>query len=233
MKWVNFARNGKENAVSTGKEHFAEARRAMVEQQIRKRGIVNEVVLRAMETVLRHEFVPAELQGRAYEDVPLPIGEGQSISQPYMVAAMTAALELSGSERVLEIGTGCGYQAAVLGSLAREVHSVELLEELASGASERLNRLGYSNVKVHCEDGSEGLQEYAPYDAILIAAAAPKLAQPLLEQLADGGRMIAPVGKEDEQALVLVRRDGNDFMFKRGEACRFVPLLGRYGWRVA
>ncbi len=218
--------------MSAGVEQFAKKRCAMVEEQIRRRGIVDEKVLEAMRTVPRHEFVPLELQSQAYEDGPLPIGEGQTISQPYIVAAMTAALVLCGSEKVLEIGTGCGYQAAVLGSVAREVHSMELHEDLANAAVKTLTRLAFGNVRVHCGDGSLGLPEFAPYDAILVAASAPKLPPPLLEQLTEGGRIIAPVGAEDEQSLVYVKRKGNDFVFEHGQTCRFVPLLGRYGWRM-
>ncbi len=232
MKKPEMVMSGKETAVNAGLAQFEAARCAMVEAQIIRRGILDEAVLRAMRSVPRHEFVPLELVNRAYEDVPLPIGEGQTISQPYIVADMTAALELRGSEKVLEIGTGCGYQAAVLGCVSREVHSVELREDLAKAAEERLSRLGYENVRVHCGDGSLGLPEFAPYDAILVAAAAPEVPRPLMEQLADGGRMIAPVGEEDEQTLVFVRRKGNDFTFERRETCRFVPLLGRYGWRT-
>jgi protein-L-isoaspartate(D-aspartate) O-methyltransferase len=206
------------------------AREAMVEEQIRRRGIEDEGVLRAMRTVPRDEFVPGELKSRAYADEPLPIGEGQTISQPYMVASMTASMKLRGTETVLEIGTGCGYQAAVLSSLARKVHTVEFRPELARAAGERLNRLGYSNVTVHCGDGSVGLAEFSPYDAILVAAAAPAVPQPLLEQLADGGRMIVPVGAEAVQALVYARRNGDEFSREQREACRFVPLVGFYGW---
>jgi protein-L-isoaspartate(D-aspartate) O-methyltransferase len=204
----------------------------MIEEQIRRRRIIGEPVLRAMSSVPRHQFVPIELIARAYEDGPLPIGGGQTISQPYIVAAMTDALEIRADEKILEIGTGCGYQAAVLGALAREVHSVELREDLAETAKERLSRLGYSNIQVHCADGSLGWPVNAPYNGILLAAAAPKVPEGLLEQLAEGGRMIVPVGEEGEQVLMLVRRKENKFSFERRESCRFVPLLGRYGWRV-
>jgi protein-L-isoaspartate(D-aspartate) O-methyltransferase len=222
---------GKEQGLATEVEQYEAARWAMVLEQIRRRGIVDERVLQAFRKVPRHEFVPVELIERAYEDAPLPIGEGQTISQPYIVAAMTAALELRGDEKILEIGTGCGYQAAVLGCMAREVHSVEFRGELARSSGERLARLGYDNVHVHCGDGSLGLPEYAPYDAVLIAAAAPKVPDPLLDQLAKGGRLIVPVGGESEQSLMYVRRMENKYIFDRRESCRFVPLLGRYGWR--
>jgi len=208
-------------------------RETMVEEQLRRRGITDEAVLRVMSRVPRHEFVPVGLRDEAYDDAPLPIGAGQTISQPYMVALMTAKLELTGNERVLEVGTGCGYQTAVLAPLTREIHSVEVHDELGRAAKARLERMGIKNVEVHTGDGSMGLLEHAPYDAILVAAAAPDVPEPLLEQLADGGRMIVPVGKEDQQYLLLVKRNGDRFAFKRGEACRFVPLLGRYGWRNA
>lgn len=212
-------------------EPFGRAREAMVEEQIRRRGILDTAVLRAMKKVPRHEFVSPEQQGAAYEDAPLPIGEGQTISQPYMVAAMVAALKLCGTERVLEIGTGCGYQAAVLASLAGEVHSVEVRPGLARSASERLQRLGYLKVFVHCADGSSGLEEFAPYQAIVVAAAAPKVPEPLLAQLSDGGRMIVPVGEGERACLVCARRRGDGFEFEHGAGCRFVPLVGHYGWR--
>jgi protein-L-isoaspartate(D-aspartate) O-methyltransferase len=210
---------------------FRAAREAMVEEQIRHRGVKDQRVLQAMRTVPRHEFVSGDLQKRAYEDVPLPIGEGQTISQPFIVGLMTASLGLKGTERVLEIGTGCGYQAAVLSCVAREVHSVEVLPELADSAGQRLKRLGYFNVAIHCADGSAGLPEFAPYDAILVAAAAPKLPEPLLAQLAEGGRMIVPVSEDENEALNYVRREGNRFLCERREACRFVPLVGQHGWR--
>jgi protein-L-isoaspartate(D-aspartate) O-methyltransferase len=203
----------------------------MVETQLRKRGIRDADVLRTMASVPRHEFVAEQLRRNAYSDEPLPIGAAQTISQPYIVAAMTEALRLCGTERVLEIGTGCGYQTAVLALLSREVYSVELRSELATSAAERLNRLGYTNVHVHCGDGSSGLHEFAPYDAILVAAAAPSVPEPLKEQLNDGGRLIAPVGTEARQELMLMTRNGSEATEQRLEACRFVPLLGRYGWK--
>jgi protein-L-isoaspartate(D-aspartate) O-methyltransferase len=210
---------------------YAGQRQAMVEKQLRRRGIRDERVLRAMARVPRHEFVPPQLRDLAYSDEPLGIGAGQTISQPYIVASMTAALRLSGSEKVLEVGTGSGYQAAVLSLVAKEVYSVESLEELAKSAAERLERLGLHNVHVHFGDGTLGLKEMAPFDAILVAAAAPAVPRPLLEQLADGGRMIVPVGSEEQQYLVLVTRRGTEFLQERREGCRFVPLVGAYGWK--
>jgi protein-L-isoaspartate(D-aspartate) O-methyltransferase len=210
---------------------FAQARQEMVETQIRKRHITDSRVLECLARVPRHEFVPAEFRERAYEDAPLPIGEGQTISQPYIVAAMTAALRLQGDERVLEIGTGFGYQAAVLGCMAREVFTVEFRAELATEAAVRLARLGYSNVHVHCGDGTLGLAEFAPYDSILVAAAAPSVPAPLLTQLAEGGRLVVPVGGVENQDLRLIERSHDTFRTIMLEPCRFVPLLGAHGWK--
>jgi protein-L-isoaspartate(D-aspartate) O-methyltransferase len=210
---------------------YLESRVEMVEMQLRKRGIRDAGVLSAMASVPRHEFVTEQLRSKAYSDEPLPIGAGQTISQPYIVGAMTEALKLGGTERVLEIGTGCGYQTAVLSLLSREVYSVEFRLELATSAAERLDRLGYKNVHVHCGDGSSGLKEFGPYDAILVAAAAPSVPAPLTDQLNEGGRLIAPVGAEERQELMLMTRNGSEVRQRRLEACRFVPLLGRHGWK--
>jgi protein-L-isoaspartate(D-aspartate) O-methyltransferase len=203
----------------------------MVERQIRRRGVFDPLVLRAVEDVPRHEFVPAALQARAYEDAPLPIGGGQTISQPYIVAAMTAALHLQSSDRVLDVGTGCGYQAAVLSRIVASVYSVELRQDLALAATQRLASLGFSNVHVHCGDGTLGLPEFAPFDAILVAAAAPSIPQPLLDQLAEAGRLILPVGPSDHQQLILVLRHAAHFDTTALEPCQFVPLIGQHGWR--
>jgi protein-L-isoaspartate(D-aspartate) O-methyltransferase len=219
---------------STGELSPAEyeaARRSMVETQIHRRGVHNAAVLAAMGLVPRHEFVATEFRKRAYEDAPLPIGDGQTISQPYMVAAMTAALHLSGQERVLEIGGGCGYQAAVLSSLAKEIITIEYRAELATAAAERLARLGYTNVHVHCGDGTLGLPELAPFHAILVAAGAPALPGPLLAQLADGGRMVVPVGSLENQELQLIERSRDTFRTTVLDTCRFVPLVGAHGWK--
>jgi protein-L-isoaspartate(D-aspartate) O-methyltransferase len=210
---------------------FAQARQEMVETQIRRRHITDSRVLECLERVPRHEFVPAEFRDRAYEDAPLPIGEGQTISQPYIVAAMTAALRLQGNERVLEIGTGFGYQAAVLAGLAREVFTVEFRAGLATEAADRLARHGYNNAHVHCGDGTLGLPEFAPYDAILVAAAAPSAPAPLLAQLTEGGRMVVPVGDVENQDLQLIERSHDTFRTTVLEPCRFVPLLGAHGWK--
>ena len=210
---------------------FARQRRAMVEEQIRERGVSSAPVLEAMLAVPRHEFVPTELVDEAYRDQPLAIGEGQTISQPFMVAAMTEALELTGIERVLEIGTGSGYQSAVLSLLAREVYTVESNATLALAARERLERLGYANVHVHAGDGTLGLPEAAPFEAIVVTAAAPRVPPPLVEQLAEGGRLVIPVGEAESQELLQVRKTGGDTPWRALHYCRFVPLIGRHGWR--
>jgi protein-L-isoaspartate(D-aspartate) O-methyltransferase len=218
-----------EDRYASGDE-FAAARRAMVDNQIRKRGVMSQRVLDAMLSVPRHEFVPAQFRAEAYADKPLPIGEGQTISQPFMVGAMSEALELTGVERVLEIGTGSGYQSAVLSLLAREVISIESHTSLALAAQERLTRLGYANVHIHNGDGSAGFPDAAPYDAILITAAAPQIPPLLASQLSEGGRLVIPVGSQENQELLQARKEGgvlqSDVLFD----CRFVPLLGRYGW---
>lgn len=214
---------------------FDAARREMVERQIRSRGIRSPRVLDAMIAVPRHLFVSREHMTEAYSDTPLPIGEGQTISQPYMVAAMADALFLEGNERVLEVGAGSGYQAAVLSLLAREVIAVEAQPSLFSETRERMARLGYANVRIEEGDGSLGWPPGEPretkYDAILVSAAAPAVPPPLLEQLVEGGRLVMPIGTPERQELVrVVKRQGRatqESLF----ACRFVPLTGRYGWR--
>jgi protein-L-isoaspartate(D-aspartate) O-methyltransferase len=209
----------------------AAERRAMIETQIRKRGVSSPRVLEALASVPRHKFVPEKFREFAYADKPLPIGEGQTISQPYMVAAMTDALELAGPERVLEIGTGSGYQAAVLSLLAREVLSVENHTTLALAAQERLTALGYANVHVHNGDGSAGLPDAAPYDAILVTAGAPEIPQALASQLREGGRIVIPVGDTENQKLMQGMLEYGKLKSRALFDCRFVPLVGRYGWR--
>jgi protein-L-isoaspartate(D-aspartate) O-methyltransferase len=210
---------------------FERARREMVVRQIHDRGIHAKRVLEAMQSVGRHLFVPTEFQSRAYADEPLPIGEGQTISQPFMVAAMADALSLEGEERVLEIGAGSGYQAAVLSLLAREVIAVEAQPLLAASARERLARLGYLNVRVEVGDGSLGWPPGANYAAILVTAAAPRVPPPLLDQLAENGRLVIPVGTVDQQELFRIVKRAGTITQKSLYACRFVPLLGRHGWR--
>ena len=197
----------------------------MVESQLRARGIADERVLDAMSRVPRHEFTAGRYRDQAYEDYPLPIGEGQTISQPYIVALMLEALSLTRADRVLEIGTGSGYVTALLAELAAQVVSLERHTVLADEARELLACLGYMNVKVMAGDGSQGYPECAPYNAIIVSAATPEVPSALLEQLAEGGRMIIPVGQEDSQQLQLIHmRNGRSHTTLR-ELCRFVPLL--------
>ena len=209
---------------------FAAARNEMVAHQIRSRGIVSARVLDSMAAVPRHEFVPVAAQASAYSDEALPIGGGQTISQPFMVAAMSDALQLSGSERVLEIGGGCGYQAAVLSLLAKDVIVVELRSSLAGACRERLARLGYANVGVEVGDGSLGWPAGAPYDAILVSAAAPAIPPPLIAQLAEGGRLVIPVGDSERQSMLRIVKRVGGLEKESLLTCRFVPLLGRHGW---
>ena len=208
----------------------AAERRLMIETQIRKRGVSSPRVLEAMASVRRHEFIPLKFRNEAYADKPLPIGEGQTISQPYMVAAMTEALDLTGSERVLEIGTGSGYQAAVLSQLVSQVLTVESHTSLALAAQERLTNLGYENVHVHNGDGSAGFPDAAPYDAILVTAGAPEIPQVFASQLREGGRLVIPVGDRDDQELVRAQMENGRLKSRVLFNCKFVLLLGRYGW---
>lgn len=204
-------------------------RRMMVENQLRGR-IGDERVLDAMLHVPRHLFMPPETRPFAYEDRALPIGENQTISQPFMVAVMTELLEPREDDRALEIGTGSGYQAAVLSLLCRELFTVERIKPLYERATEKLAELGYDNVSTFLSDGTIGLPDHAPYDLIIVTAAAPDVPKPLLEQLADGGRLVAPVGLRYEQALVRIVRSGNEFLQSWSTPCVFVPLVGRHGF---
>jgi protein-L-isoaspartate(D-aspartate) O-methyltransferase len=211
-------------------DESAAERRSMIETQILKRGVSTPSVIEAMAAVPRHEFVPIKFRSDAYADKPLPIGEAQTISQPYMVAAMTEALELTGSERVLEIGTGSGYQAAVLSLLAKQVITVESHTSLALAAQERLTNLGYENVHVHNGDGSAGFLDTAPYDAILVTAGAPEIPRIFASQLRPGGRIVIPVGDRDNQELVRAQMENGELKSRVLFSCKFVLLLGRYGW---
>lgn len=205
------------------------ARRAeMVEAQIERRGVRDPLVLSALRSVPRHEFVPAAERGHAYEDRPLPIGEEQTISQPYIVGLMTELLELRGVERVLEIGTGSGYQAAVLAEIVQEVYTIEILEPLIEEARARFGRLFYQNIHLRQDDGWTGWPEEAPFDAIVVTAAPARIPDPLVEQLVEGGRMVVPTGK-DQQDLIVVRRDpgGGEVHQRSVIPVRFVPMTGR------
>ena len=210
---------------------YKQARERMVEEQFVSRDIRDARVLDAMRRVPRHAFVPEEHRHLAYRDSPLPIGQSQTISQPYIVALMTQMLALQGDETVLEIGTGSGYQAAVLSQVAREVHTVERHEILAQRALACINSLDIKNVIIHVGDGTRGWPANAPYDAIIATAAAPKVPKPLLNQLADGGRLVIPVGGRIGQYLEIWSRAGEDFDHQRTVAVAFVPLLGKYGWK--
>jgi protein-L-isoaspartate(D-aspartate) O-methyltransferase len=214
-----------------GAEPFAAERFSMVERQLRQRGIHDERLLTAMYKVPRHEFVNRQSWSEAYADHPVAIGEQQTTSQPYMIAAMLQAAAVRPEDRVLEIGAGSGYQTALLAELASQVFAVERYPSLADAAAQTLARLGYRNVKVVAGDGSLGLPEAAPYDAIIVSAAAPRVPPALTEQLAPGGRMVVPVGDAQQQAVQLVRRDleGN-ITVQTLEGCRFVPLIGQQGF---
>lgn len=209
---------------------YAAARERMVRDQLVRRGVADERVLAAMGEVPRHEFVLPEHLERAYDDQPLPIGEGQTISQPYVVAVMLEQLRLRGGEKALEVGTGSGYQAAVLAELAWQVYTIDRVESLATTARERLQRLGYDNVTVVAGDGTKGLPEYAPFDGVVVAAAAPGLPEPLIEQLAPGGRLVAPVGRRHAQSLVVATKVGEELSQRELCGVVFVPLIGEHGW---
>jgi protein-L-isoaspartate(D-aspartate) O-methyltransferase len=209
---------------------YVQARERMVREQLVTRGINNPRVLRAMTKVPRHLLLESELWDQAYEDHPLPIGANQTISQPYMVALMAEALELKGAERVLEVGTGSGYAAAVLSQLCTEVFTVESVEALALQARILLSRLGYRNVSVLVGDGTLGWEEHAPYDAVVISAAAPCIPRPLLEQLKTPGHLVFPMGEKELQTLVRIRKDKTGIREEYLGECHFVKLTGRYGW---
>ena len=209
---------------------YVQARERMVEEQLVSRGIHDPRVLRAMAKVPRHLFLQNELWDRAYEDHPLPIGADQTISQPYMVALMAEALELKGTEKILEVGTGSGYAAAVLGELCAEIFTVEVIKELAWKARTLLSSLGYGNVSVLVGDGTLGWEEHAPYDAIIISAAAPCIPRPLLEQLKTDGRLLFPMGEKELQTLVRIRKETAGIREEYLGECLFVQLKGQYGW---
>lgn len=210
-------------------DRFVAQRRALIER-LRERGIEDLDILRAFDLVPRHEFVPHAVAHRAYEDAPLPIGFGQTASQPSLQALYLHLLQLGPSDRVLEIGTGSGFQTAVLSHLVDRVYSVERVRELSIRARDVLDRLRISNVALLVGDGTIGWSRYAPYDAILVAAAAPTIPEPLVEQLAPGGRLLIPVGTREAQRLMLVRRTPEGTLSEEVLDCTFVPLLGRFGW---
>jgi protein-L-isoaspartate(D-aspartate) O-methyltransferase len=230
-KELNRPRGRQENMDT--EDGFKKARDLMVEQQMRSRGITDKKVLEAMRSVPRHLFVPPARRARAYEDTPLPLSEGQTISQPYIVAWMTELLELKGDETVLEVGTGSGYQAAVLGVIARKVYTIERIETLAGSARKLLSDLGLDNVEVVEGDGSKGLEEHAPFDAILVAAGSPGIPEALTEQLAEGGRLVIPVGSSSMQELMVVTKKSGKIRTREAGSCVFVPLVGLHGWQRA
>jgi protein-L-isoaspartate(D-aspartate) O-methyltransferase len=209
---------------------MTDARNDMVEQQIRARGIRDSRVLDALRSIPREAFVPSELAAHAYEDRPLPIEEGQTISQPYIVALMTEALALQPEDRVLEIGAGSGYAAAVLAHIADEVYTIERYPQLAELARDRLARLGYANAEVRCGDGTLGRKERAPFDAIVVTAAGPDVPRALLEQLAIGGRLVMPVGDREQRLVRVTRTSESTYSQQDLGAVQFVPLIGEQGW---
>ncbi len=214
-------------------DRFQKQRLRMVDTQIRARGIASPRLLDAMSKIPRHLFVEEALADQAYNDNPLPIGEMQTISQPYMVALMTDALDLKGREKVLEIGTGSGYQSALLAELADQVFSIERIASLANHARRILDELGYYNVAIRVGDGTYGWKEEAPFDAIIVTAGAPEIPMPLVEQLAVGGRLAVPVGGRHIQELLKITRlseNVNDLKKENLGGCRFVDLVGEYGW---
>lgn len=206
-------------------------REKMVKEQLVSRGICNQKILAAMKKIPRHLFVPDKWQALAYADRPLPIEMQQTISQPYIVALMTESLELAQTDKVLEIGTGSGYQTAVLAEICKSVYTVELLPELMESATELLGRLGCRNIVAKIADGTFGWIEHQPYDAIIVTAGAPHLPQPLLEQLAEGGRLVIPVGDSQSQSLKKIVRRPDGFWEEQLLQCQFVPLRGEHGWQ--
>jgi protein-L-isoaspartate(D-aspartate) O-methyltransferase len=214
----------------TSSEDLARQRGRMVEEQLRARGIRDERLLRAMGQIAREKFVVSKYAREAYADGPLPIGEGQTVSQPYMVAAMVEALDVQPSDHVLEVGTGTGYEAAVLGELGGEVWTIERQVELAEKARSILMEMGYRNVHVVCGDGSLGLPEHTPFDKIVVAAGAPQAPPSLIAQLAEGGILAVPVGNRTEQQLQVSRKIDGEMVISRQVLCCFVPLIGAEGW---
>lgn len=209
---------------------FQNLRDLMVDTQLIPRGIKDERVLKVMRKVPRHLFLDESQWFRAYDDMALPIGEGQTISQPYIVAIMTELLELKGDEKVLEIGTGSGYQAAILCELSRDVYSIERVQTLSERASNVLRSLGYENIHLRVGDGTLGWPEEAPFDRMIITAACPEIPKPLIDQLSEGGVIVAPVGERFSQVLLRMRKGKGKFIEEYHTPCVFVPLIGKYGW---
>ncbi len=205
----------------------------MVKRQIQDRGITDPKVLGAMNKVPRHLFVSEALEDQAYQDFPLPIGEGQTISQPYIVAQMTQALDLTKDDRILEIGTGCGYQTAILAQLAYKVYTIERIRNLFIGARRIFDDLGIHNIVARCSDGTMGWQDEAPFDAIIVTAGAPQIPDVLIDQLTEGGRLVVPVGNQHTQELIKISRDGQHIRQTSLGGCRFVKLVGEHGWKEA
>lgn len=211
--------------------NFQALRNQMVKEQLITRGITDQRVLETFRKVPRHNFILPKYLDSAYNDHPLPIGEGQTISQPYIVALMTESLTLKGDERVLEIGSGSGYQAAILAELAREVYSVERIATLAEHAQEILKEMSYNNVSIKCGDGTLGWEEFSPYQGIIVTAAAPQIPDFLIEQLDEGGRLVIPLGGDFRQMLTLIEKIKGRISQSPICGCVFVPLIGKYGWR--
>ena len=209
---------------------FTNQRHHMVDYQLKKRGILSYKVLEAMRKVPRHRFVPQESLSSAYNDSPLSIGEGQTISQPYMVALMTECLQLEREERVLEVGTGSGYQTAILAEMAREVYTIEVHEELSHKAEKLLHELGYHDIHFKVGDGGKGWEDESPFDGIIVTAGSPDIPSTLKDQLEDGGRLVIPVGSRFVQTLYRITRAGERFHKKEFTSCVFVPLVGEHGW---
>jgi len=209
---------------------YAGQRRKMVEEQLLERGIKDLALMEVMSRVPRHLFVDSSLQQRAYGDCPLPIGENQTISQPYIVASMTEALHLKGKERVLEIGTGSGYQTAILAEMASQVFTIERIRPIVQKTKVLLNSLRYENIVFKVFDGTYGWRDQSPFDAILISAATPNIPTALIEQLADKGRLVAPVGGRESQKLTVLSKVGSRLVSREKESCKFVPLIGKFAW---
>ena len=210
---------------------YGRERRNMVEKQLRARGIRDDRVLEAFLGVPRHRFVPDNWIDRAYDDGPVPIGHDQTVSQPYMIAAMIQAARVSPGNRVLDVGTGSGYQAALLAAMKAQVFSVERIPELAGRAADRLAELGCREVRQRVADGTLGWEEYAPFESIIVGAASPGIPEPLLQQLSESGRLVIPVGRDYSQVLHVVTRKGDGYRTDRAERCVFVPLIGQFAWK--